>query len=430
MTDETAERRLMRLLAAILMALWALTAIAVASAYRPGGPLDILVAAACFVPVVIADAGFVWPPEGLRWRDRMLLVWVWIAAVLFIIPVLFGVAENLASDGPQSLVPSWEEAYAAGLALLAMTFFSVVGPVHRRLEVRPLEHRATVASGALALLLTAFVGVAFTFVAIVNDQALRAEDVASSRFGPTDPDLEPPFCDAPVALGANAQVVIEARSSLDGEERGRALLAGMRGGIDERWGGSWEGADGEGQLAYRRVGARAWLNETNADAGAPGSAWRETTLDPFGMLGGAALTMDGPPHAVADAPRGEIVAEDLGLVVIEGARARHCRTFIDGTTALDTFLPLRWLLLDQTGPTDAIGRWRGALDWWVFADGEFGMAAVEVSGSRAETDWDAEGVQVLLEARLEATERSRPVDVAAPLVADATSPPTLQSDAP
>ena len=45
---------------------------------------------------------------------------------------------------------------------------------------------------------------------------------------------------------------------------------------------------------------------------------------------------------------GEIVPEDLGIEIIEGARARHCRTFIDGPTALDAFLPLRWLLADSS----------------------------------------------------------------------------------
>lgn len=428
MTEHAADRHLMRLLAAVLMALWAATAIAVATAYRPGGPIDILVAAACFIPVVIADAGFVWPATGLRRRHRIGLVWVWIAAVLFTVPVLYGVASSLAADGPQSLVPSWEEAYAATLALAAMTFFSVVGLVHRHRGAQPLERRASLLAAALSLLLTAVVGLAFVFVAVVNDQALRQAEVASSPFGPTDPDVEPPFCDAMLALGADARVSIEARSSIDGEPRGEAVLVGARSGLDERWGGSWEGPDGSGAMAYRRVGAQAWLNAGSDDPGAPGSTWREVDPDPFHLLGPGALTMDGPPYAVVDAPRGEIVAEDLGLVVVEGARARHCRTLIDGTTALDAFLPLRWLLHDDADPSTAIRRWRGQLDWWVFGDGELGMAGVEVSGSRAETPWDADGVRVVLEAHLEATDRDVPVDVVAP--ADGGPVPTLESGAP
>jgi hypothetical protein len=431
MTEHAAERRLMRLLAATLVALWAAIAIAIATAYRPGGPLDIVVALACFVPVVIADAGFVWPAVGLSQRHRSAMLWAWIAAVLFAIPILYGVASSLVAAGPQSLVPSFEEAYAAALALAPMAFFSIVGLVHRRRAARPLEQRATWAAAGLALLLTLVVGLAFVLVAVVNDQSLRQAEPSSSRFGPTDPDLEPPFCDEPIALGPNAQVGIEASSSIDEVARGQARLNGQRGGQDERWGGSWDGPDGSGQLGYVRVGQRAWQNIASDDAQAPGSTWSETTPDPFALAGYRGLTMDGPPHAIVDAPRGAIVAEDLGLDIIEGARARHCRTFIDGNTALDTFLPLRWLLYgDSDRADDPIGRWRGELDWWVFADGELGMATVEVSGSRAETSWDAEGVQVTLRARLEATQRDRPVDLSAPRSSRATPEAALESESP
>ena len=421
MTEHAADRRLMRSLAATLVVLWAAIAIAIATAYRPGGPLDVVVALACFIPVFVADAGFVWPVTGLNQRHRIAMAWVWVAAVLLAIPILYGVASSLVADGPQSLVPSFEEGYAAALALIAMAFFSVVGLVHRRRAVAPLERHATWAAAGLAVVLTLVVGLAFVFVAVVNDQSLRRAEVSTSRFGPTDPDIEPPFCDEPIALGPSATVSLEATSSLDNEVRGRARIDGQRRGLDESWGGSWDGPDGSGQLAYRRLGERAWLNPSSDDPRAPGTTWQQTEPDPFALLGRRSLTMDGPPHAVADVPRGSIVAEDLGLVVIEGARARHCRTFIDGNTALDTFLPLRWLLYDGYQATDnAIGRWRGEMDWWVFADGELGMATVEVSGTRAETEWDAEGVRVVLQARLEATDRNGDLDVAAPMTLDAT----------
>jgi hypothetical protein len=231
-----------------------------------------------------------------------------------------------------------------------------------------------------------------------------------------------------VALGANARVVIRARSSLDNSDRGTAVLEGRRGGSDESWGGSWSGPDGEGRQAYVRVGPLGWVNDQSDDPRAPGTSWRATGPDPFGLLGRRALTMDGPPHAVADAPRGTIVAEDLGIEHIEGARARHCRTFIDGSTALDTFLPLRWLLYDSSAdPGDAIPRWRGELDWWVFGDGELGLASVEVSGSRAETPWQAEGIRVVLEAELSATDRDLRVDLDAPAAARPAAG-ALQSD--
>ncbi len=418
MTKHADDRRLMRLFAAILTVLWAVTAVVIATAYRPGGPVDIAVALACFVPVVIADAGVIWPPRKLSRTHRTALIWVWLAAVLFTIPVLYGIASTLASNGPQGLVPSLEAAYGGAIALFATSFYSVVGLVHRRRGTRPLEPRSSWLAAGLAVLLTAVAGLSFVFVGVVNDRDLRAEEPTSSRYGPTDPDLEPPFCDEPVALGADARIVITAKSSLDNSDRGTAVLEGRRGGADESWGGSWSGPDGEGQQAYLRIGPLAWVNDQSDDPGAPGTSWRRSRPDPFGLLGGTALTMDGPPHAVADAPRGTIVAEDLGVEHIEGARARHCRTFIDGNTALDTFLPLRWLLYDSSDdPGDSIPRWRGEMDWWVFADGELGLAAVEVSGSRAETPWAAEGVRVVLEAELSTTDRDTRVDVSAPAAA-------------
>ena len=428
MTRNADDRRLMRLLAAILTVLWAVTAVVIATAYRPGGPVDVVVALACFVPVVIADAGVVWPARKLSRSHRTVLVWVWIAAVLFTVPVLYGIASTLAEGGPQGLVPSAEAAYGGAIALFATSFFSVVGLVHRRRGVQPLERRASWLTAGLAAVLTVVAGLSFVFVAVVNERDLRADEPVSSRFGPTDPELALPFCDEPVALGTNARVVIRARSSLDNNERGTAVLEGRRGGVEESWGGSWSGPDGEGRQAYVRVGPLGWVNDQSDDPRAPGTSWLATGPDPFDLLGGRALTMDGPPHAVADAPRGTIVAEDLGIEHIEGARARHCRTFIDGSTALDTFLPLRWLLYDASAdPGDAIPRWRGELDWWVFGDGELGLATVEVSGSRAETPWQAEGIRVVLEAELSATDRDVPVDLDAPGAAGPAAG-ALQSD--
>ena len=43
MTTIADDRRPMRLLAVILTALWAVTAVVIATAYRPGGPVDIAV---------------------------------------------------------------------------------------------------------------------------------------------------------------------------------------------------------------------------------------------------------------------------------------------------------------------------------------------------------------------------------------------------
>ncbi len=431
MTDHSDDRRLMRLLGAILTGLWAVTAIVIASAYRPGGPVDIVVALACFVPVAIADAGVIWPARTQGGTSRAVLVWVWIGAVLFMLPVAYGIGSTLTEDSPRHLVPSAEAAYGGAIALFLTAFYSVVGLVHRRRRRRPFERRATWLAAGLAALLMSAAGLSFVFVALVNEHDLRTAELSSSRFGPTDPELDPPYCDEPVTLGGDAHIRITATSGLDLQDRGQAVLEGQRGGIDESWGGSWAGPDGEGQQAYLRVGPLAWLNDDSDDPRAPGTTWHETGPNPFGLLGEAALTMDGPPRTVAAAPRGQIIPEDLGLELIEGARARHCRTFIDGTAALDMFLPLRWLLYDgDSRPDGAIGRWRGELDWWVFGDGELGQAAVRVSGPRTETPITAEGVRVVLEAELAATDREVEVDVSAPGPSAGGPHGAVQSEAP
>jgi hypothetical protein len=80
MTDHAVHRRQMRILGALLTGLWAGIAIAVASAYRPGGPIDLAVALVCFLPVLVADAGVVWPAVGSTRVARVALVWAWVAA--------------------------------------------------------------------------------------------------------------------------------------------------------------------------------------------------------------------------------------------------------------------------------------------------------------------------------------------------------------
>ena len=422
----------MRILAATLTALWVATAVAVASAYRPGGPLDVIVAIVCFGPAAVAAAGLGRPALPGSHRAKVALAWTWMGAVLLAIPVLYGVTSTLAAGGPQNLVPSGEAAYAGLLAVFSMAVFSVTGFVHGRHDAMAFERRATWLTVGLGALLTAALGAAFSLVVVINDQALRQAEPPRSSYGPTDPDLVPPYCDEPVALGQSAVNTIEARSSLDDQERGRAVLSGQRRGIDEAWSGSWSGPDGEGKTAYLRIGRQAWLNDSSDEPAAPDSPWRETRPDPFALSGHERLTMDGPVHARVAVPRGSIVAEDLGLEVIEGARARHCRTFMDGATALSSFLPLRWLLHDSHDQDAAdVPRWRGEMDWWVFGDGELGRARVEVSGSRADTGWDATGVRAVLEAELEAVERDSAIDISAPAMAAGASPrPTPPSDAP
>ena len=401
----------MQALAVVLVVLWVMIAVAVAAVYRPGGPVDVLVLIACLVPVAVATLGVVWPPHPASPRDRTALVWLWLIALLFAIPVLYGVVTDLVSVSPISLIPSAEAAYAAIIAFASTAIFSALGFAHKRRDARVFERSATMSTLLLASGLTVAIAVAFGGVALVNDRSQRIDEATASRFGPTDADVVPPDCDVPPRLGDDAIVSIVARSSIDNEPRGEALLDGRRGGDDESWGGSWVDPAGNGALAYRRVGSRAWINRGSDDPEAPGTTWEEVAADGFGMSGGSGLTMDGPPHAIVSGPRGSIVSEDLGLAFVEGAQARHCRTFINGPTALSTFLPLRWLV-SEIDPSN-LADWRGEMDWWVFSDGELGRASVMVSGNRAGV-WAQPGVRGTLEADLLATDRYRPVDVSQP----------------
>ena len=73
-------------------------------------------------------------------------------------------------------------------------------------------------------------------------------------------------------------------------------------------------------------------------------------------------------------------AEDHGLEYVEGARARHCRAAIDGTTFGISFPQVWWLVGDAS-----LATWRGEIDFWIFGDGEVGMVSGTVNG-------DAQGI--------------------------------------
>jgi hypothetical protein len=230
--------------------------------------------------------------------------------------------------------------------------------------------------------------------------ALRDQPQEPSRFGPTDPTGTPPGCDKPVSLGPGATVDITAEAAIDGTSVGTASISGVRQGLDERWTGSTETEFANAQAGYTRVGDRAWLRVGPAQPS-------ERPVDPFGMAGSSGLTLDGPVVAVLTATEPAIVAEDLGVELVEGARARHCRTAVDGPTALDTFLPLRWLAGGQLlTKTHQLTEWRGTLDWWVFTDGQLGQAAVTINGYPGEA-WPTSGIQGSMDARLTALDRTK-----------------------
>jgi hypothetical protein len=91
-------------------------------------------------------------------------------------------------------------------------------------------------------------------------------------------------------------------------------------------------------------------------------------------------------------------AEDRGVEVIEGARARRCRIAVDGEIFESAFPQVRLLV----GSAD-LHRWRGQLDYWVFLDGEVGQIAGSINGEA--TAVVPEAIQGTVEVLLTATER-------------------------
>jgi hypothetical protein len=101
-------------------------------------------------------------------------------------------------------------------------------------------------------------------------------------------------------------------------------------------------------------------------------------------------------------------AEDRGVEVIEGARARRCRVSVDGQIFAAAFPQVAWLV----GSAD-LHRWRGQLDYWVFLDGQVGQIAGSINGEAAGVVPDA--IQGTIEVRLNATERGRNLVVYPPV---------------
>jgi hypothetical protein len=401
-----------RLLAVLLLVLWTGLAIVIVVYYRPGGPWDVLVASAAFAPVLIAAAAVVRPPLARvghpeAWRANLVVAWVGLVAALLIGALLVLEVRTVTQPGDQTLLPSLEVAYALVLALGTLSLYAAFGI--SEIPARPgsrAQGRMLHAAG-LAVIMTAAAACLLGVAALANDVALRDQPTGPSRFGPTDPTLTPPDCDVPVALGPSAVVEIDAQAVIDGETVGSSSVQGVRQGLDEAWSGSAEGDFVRARAGYTRVGPRAWLGLGAAEPA-------RVAVDPFGMVGTDGGTLDGPIVALLTASDPAVVPEDLGVGLVSGARARHCRTAVNGPTALDTFLPLRWLaggqLLTVTHPLE---EWRGTLDWWVFTDGQLGQASVDIHGYPGEA-WPTSGIAGTLSARLTALDRDVPQTVSQP----------------
>lgn len=385
----------LRILGAALAGLWIAAFALVWLGYRPGGPADIAVGAMAAGPILIALVAVVWPPVAHGDRAFAGIAWLGLGAMLVLVPSIQGLDGQLNGLGQQTLLPSLEAAYPWLLALLATSWFAGLGLARRRLGETALRRRRLLVGSGLGLVFALAAGGAFATAAVVNELALADRPSVSSRFGPTDATLQLPICSGPLVEGPTARVELRMDADVDGRRTGQVVLAGVRNGANVRWSGFAATRLTLGQHGAARIGDRAWILR-------PGSPWTSTSLDRV-----AGLDLDRQLVAVALNPDNRAVAEDRGLAFIEGARARQCRVTIDGAT-LRRAVPEIELLL---GATD-VSRWRGDLDFWVFADGQLGQADAHVTGPANDLADDA--LIASLRLRLTAVDRGPFVAVTAP----------------
>jgi hypothetical protein len=340
-------------------------------------------------PIAIAVAGVVWPPVARGNLAFPALVWLGILAILCLVPSIAGVLNQLLAFGSQTLLPSFEAAYPWLLALLATSLFSGFGIARRLQGGSALRRRRLIAGTTIAAVLTALSGAAFGAVAVVNDIAIRDATTEFSRFGPTTGgEQQPPPCDSALGAGRTARLDLHMTGTVDLRPIGSLDVNGLRVGTDLRW-LAYVATNRElGQYGVARSGDRAWTLR-------PGTRWERADATAV-----AADTLDLQALDVALSDGYRATAEDRGVEVIEGARARRCRIAVDGPTFAEAFPQARWLVGDAD-----LHRWRGQLDYWIFLDGQLGQVAGSINGEAAGLDPDA--LQGTIDVRLSATERGR-----------------------
>lgn len=378
----------LRLIGVALVACWTLTAGLVLLAYRPGGPIDFVVGLVAAGPIAISVAAVAWPPVTHGDRSFPAMIWLGLGAILFLIPSITGIVDQLRALGSQTLLPSPESAYPWLLALLGTSLFCGFGLARRLLGETAMRRRRLFRGVAIALGLTLLSGSLFSAAAIANELALRGAISVASRFGPTDPGRQPRLCDGPLVVGRTGRITLRLGGRVDGRSIGAIDLSGQRVEHDFRW-LAYAATDRHlGQFGWARIGPLAW--ERTPDAG-----WRRT--EPGRVVAGA---VDAQVVAAALDPGIRATAEDRGIEVIEGARARRCRITVDGATFRSAFPQVRWLV----GEVE-LDQWRGQLDFWVFLDGQLGLLAGSVEGQAAAIQ--PEALLATVDVRLTVTERGR-----------------------
>jgi hypothetical protein len=386
----------LRLLAVALAGLWAAVAILLLVGYRPGGPADLLVGIAALAPLTVAAAAVAWPPAARGGVAFRTIAGLGIATAIVLLPTLGGLVRQLVDQGLQTLLPSPEAAYPWVLAILGTSLFAGLGLARRILGPESGRRGRLGAAIGLGIGLAVLSATAMAGATIANELALRDQPAAASRYGPTDPTLLPPLCDAPLVPGGTAQLTLDLGGTVDLRSLGSARVRGERSGRDFRWLGEVTTTREVGFAGAAVVGGDGWMR-------GPGTRWVEVPL-PVAEAESLDLAVIG---AALD-PLQRAPAEDLGLAYVEGARARRCRIAVDGTVFREAFPQVRWLVGDADLTT-----WRGEMDVWVFADGQVGRVEGRLGGAGYSIDPDA--LRVELTTILTATHRDAPVSVTPPI---------------
>jgi hypothetical protein len=386
----------LRLLAITLTLLWAAGGGVVLIAYRPGGPVDLLVGVAASLPLIVSVASIVWPPLVSSERGSAGVFWLGLVAALLLLPSIASVTGQIVAGGAQPLMPSLEVVYPWALALLATSLFAGLGISRHVISEIGIGRRRLATSLAFAVVATSIIGAIFAGLTMADDAALRDHAAAYSRFGPTSAALTPPDCNKALVNAASAQVELDLWADVDTRSVGTANLSGSRSGADFSWTAQVvRGADLFVEYAAVRRGAEAWLLN-------PGTSW--TKVSPASVDGD---TVDATAVATALSLGNRATAENIGIEYVEGARARHCRVAVDGPTFLASFPQVTWLV----GKAD-LSTWRGELDFWVFGDGEVGRIEGKVDGDAQQIL--PHGLLATVNLRMTATVRDGPVSIATP----------------
>ena len=385
----------LRLIALVLTGCWTVAAGSVLLAYRPGGPIDIAVGVAALLPALVALAGVRWPPVARGERAFASMVWLAAGGLLVLVPSIADVLSQLGGRGVQTLLPSVEAAYPWALALIATCLFSGFGIARHRLGEAAMRRARLVRGVALAAVLAAVSASVFAAVAMGNELALRDRIAASSRFGPTDIDREPPTCDGPMGIGPTARLSVRFEGTLDGRSMGTIEVGGERDTSNVRWLAYAATRRDLGLHGAAEIGTGAWLRQ-------PFSGWRRSTPEEIGDAG-----LDLTVFRAALSPESRAAAGSQGVGIIEGARARQCRILVDGPTFRAAFPQVVWLVGDAR-----LAHWRGQLDYWVFLDGQIGRIVGSVNGEAVDIQDGA--LQATIRVELTATDRGAPVHLTPP----------------